>query len=114
MAKSFKQHDRKIYKAGKANGRDQAAALRAVGHFGTFDFQRQESKKLFVSDYVNASNFAVGIYMKGAGFSLGMTKFIAGLFAHAASSNAGSPEQSAWWTNGWYAADLGMYSQESQ
>ena len=104
----------KVYEAGKANGRNPIAAWQAIGQFGTFDFQRQEDKKLFISEYTNASNFAVGVYMRGAGFSLEDTKFFGGLYAHIKSSNAGDPNQSAWWTMGWYAADLGMYSKKSQ
>ncbi|MFZ0932087.1 MAG: hypothetical protein WAN11_26040 [Syntrophobacteraceae bacterium] len=103
-----------VYEAIKANGLDPIAASKAIGHFGTFDFQRQEDKNLLISEYTNASNFAVGVYMRGAGFSLQWTKFIAGLFALTMSSNAGDPNQSVWWTNGWYAADLGMYSKKSQ
>lgn len=101
---------RKIYEAGKASSLSPDAALRAIGEVGKFDFQRRENQKLFIKNYTDASNFAVGVYMRGAGFSLEQTKFIAGLFAHTMSSNAGAPRQSVWWINGWSAADLGMYS----
>jgi hypothetical protein len=86
----------------------------AIGQFGRFDFQRKESEGIFIKPYTNASNFAVGVYMRGAGFSLEETKFIAGLYAFMKSSNAGDPEPSVWWTNGWHAADLGMYSEKPQ
>jgi len=101
-----------VYEAGKANGLDPIAAWRALGYFGAFDFQRQKDKNLFISKYTDASNYAVGVYMRGAGFSLEETKFIAGLFAHTMSSNAGKPEQSTWWTNGWNAADSGEFAKQ--
>jgi hypothetical protein len=72
-----------------------------------FDFQRQSDANLFIGKYADASNYAVGVYMRGAGFSLAETQFVAGLFAHTMSSNAGKPEQSTWWTNGWNDANSG-------
>jgi hypothetical protein len=67
----------KVYEAGKANGLEPIAASQAIGQFGRFDFQRQESEKRFIRKYTNAPNFAVGVYMRAAGFSLEETKFIA-------------------------------------
>ncbi len=105
-----------VYEAGRANSeQDPIQIWRDVGHFGRFDFQRQGSKNrfindLFFSEYTNASNFAVGVYMNAAGFSLEQTKNIAGLFARFRSSNPGDLERTSWWIDGWYAADSGMYS----
>ena len=69
-----------IYQAGKANGMNPMAALRAIGQFGTFDFQRDEAAGVLYNKYVNASNFAVGVYMRGAGFSLWETKILGELY----------------------------------
>jgi hypothetical protein len=69
----------KVYNAGVSNGRFNIGGIyAAVGHFGTFDYQRNkglgrlgESSKLnyFYPSYINASNFAVGVFMAGAEFS---------------------------------------------
>lgn len=90
------------------------AALRAIGQFGTFDFQRNKSEGVYYKLYVNASNFAVGVYMRGAGFSLWETKILGELYAYTHSSGAGDKNQAAWWTRGWEAADKGMYPAKSQ
>lgn len=57
--------------------------------------------------YVHAANYAVGVYLNGAGFSREDTLRIAGSFAHSMSSNAGDPDQSEWWINGWDDAHKG-------
>jgi hypothetical protein len=46
-------------------------AGRAVGYRGGYDFQRVTNSSggfTFVSAYTNASNFAVGLYLTGAGY----------------------------------------------
>ena len=87
-----------VYDAGKADGGDLTKAGLAVGHFGTFDFQRkvdEENKPYFFHKYEDASNYAVGVYMRGAGFSLTWTIILAKAFAHATrSSNANDPDPS--------------------
>lgn len=103
-----------VYQAGKANGMNPMAALRAIGQFGTFDFQRDEAAGVLYKKYVDASNFAVGVYMRGAGFSLWETKILGELYAFKNSSNFGEEKQPAWWTKGWEAADKGMYPAKSQ
>jgi hypothetical protein len=40
----------------------------SLGHFGTFDFQRDRGSNSFYSGYVHASNYAVGVYLAGAGY----------------------------------------------
>jgi hypothetical protein len=99
---------RAIYNAGKTNGI--MGMNSAIGHYGTFDFQRnagagQLSTNTFYPAYANASNYAVGVYMNGADFSLDQTHNYAWIFAHTFSSNAGSPAQTQWQTNGWKAAE---------
>jgi len=101
----------KVYKAGEANGDDLIKAWEAVGHFGTFDFQRkfdsETQESFFIHPYMDASNYGVGVYMRGAGFSLLETKFLGWLYAHVLSSNAGDTKQSTWWARGWNDADSG-------
>jgi hypothetical protein len=54
-----------IIAAGGAGGANPFAALRVVGHGGTFDFQRSISggNTTFYSGYTDASNIAVGAYL---------------------------------------------------
>jgi len=94
-----------IYQSGQQGGLNPFAANTAIGHFGTYDFQRDASNNLFIREYTDASNLAVGIYMNGAGFSFPQTNFIGSLFAQTMSSNAGTPAQPIWWANGWNAAN---------
>jgi hypothetical protein len=62
----------------------------AVGHNGTFDFQRETSiltgVTTFYSGYTNVSNIAVGAYMYGAGYRNWQMNVIAGGFAQTMSS----------------------------
>ncbi len=78
-----------------------------VGHLGRFDFQRNYNDKAFISQYTNSANFAVGVYLAGAGYSLESALAIAGGFAKMFSSNAGDPNQVKFWTLGWEAARSG-------
>jgi hypothetical protein len=78
----------------------------AVGHFGTYDFQRDDGK--FYTSYTNASNYAVGVYMAGAGYSYETSIGIARFFANLYSSNAGAESQKAWRTKGWNDATNGV------
>ena len=98
-----------VFEAGKANGLNPFGINRAVGHFGKFDFQRDGSKKLFYDAYVHASNFAVGVFMRGAGYSLAETKVIGRVYADLKSNNPNKEEQSEWWIRGWMAADSGKF-----
>jgi hypothetical protein len=70
-----------------------------VGRSGRFDFQREGDT--FVHPYTDASNYAVGAYLAGAGYTLNETNLIANTLAHTMSSNAGSQAQQAWWAKGW-------------
>ena len=98
-----------IIAAGRAGGANPFAALRAVGHGGTFDFQRSVSggNTTFYSGYTDASNIAVGAYLYGAGFSNGQASFISNSFANTMSSNAGSPQQSDYRNLGYDLAAAG-------
>jgi hypothetical protein len=78
----------------------------AVGHGGMYDFQRSGGQS-FTGAYTYASNYAVGVVLAGAGYSLDQALKIAGGFASTMSSNAGSPAQRSAWTNGWKSAHSG-------
>lgn len=70
-----------IAAAGKAGGLLKAGA--AVGHYGTFDFQRvrdNAGNTTFYAGYTQASNIAVGAYMYGAGYSGATANTIANLY----------------------------------
>lgn len=56
----------------------------AVGHYGTFDFQRSRDgagNTTFYSGYTPVSNFSVGAYLYSAGFSKSVVSFISNTFA---------------------------------
>jgi hypothetical protein len=95
-----------IYADAQAHWLNPVAAVLAVGHFGRYDFQRENG--IFYSAYTDGSNYAVGAYMAGAGFSYSETMAIAGFFARFESSNAGSEKQRTWWTKGWNDAKNGV------
>jgi hypothetical protein len=80
----------KIVKAGRAGGLLHAGT--AVGHSGTFDFQRvtdSAGNTTFYSGYTQASNIAVGAYLYGAGYSEGNADRVANAYSLATrSSNA--------------------------
>jgi hypothetical protein len=96
-----------VRSAGQANGWNPIDVNRNIGHWGTFDFQRDAGMNQFTRAYTDAANFGVGVYMQGAGYSRANTVRIAGGFAAALSSNAGDPNQARYWTRGWDAANSG-------
>jgi RHS repeat-associated protein len=99
-----------VLATGRANGKNPFATNGAVGHYGKFDFQRVDAGvmgRYFLPSYTDASNFAVGVYMNGAGYSLRDTMRIGAGFSILRSSNAGSTSQSQWWAEGWNSAASG-------
>lgn len=96
------------YAAGKAGGINPFAAQNAIGQFGKYDFQRDTSSGLFVRPYTDASNFGVGVYMSGAGFSLQQTIDIGSGYASLKSGNSTST-MIPWWISGWKSANAGMF-----
>lgn len=65
-----------VYAAGKAISSlsllgQYDPAKNALQHFGTYDFQRDSATNIFYLSYKPAANYAVGVYMKGAGHTLG-------------------------------------------
>jgi RHS repeat-associated protein len=95
------------YQAGQATGMfNPSATNAAIGQFGTYDYQRQigPNGPEFVPAYTNASNFGVGVFMNGAGFSEAETTAIGNTYAFFKSSNSGSAQLTKWWQYGWEAA----------
>lgn len=100
---------REVYAAGRAIARlsllSQIPAIRsAVGQGGTYDYQRDPVTGFFHDAYTNASNYAVGVFMAGAGHSLYATEITAESYAFLFSSNFGSPKTIKWIERGWHDA----------
>jgi len=97
----------KVYAAAQANGKDLKAANSAVGMFGTYDFQRKDG--YFYTAYSDASNYAVGVYMAGEGYSYFETTIAGSGYSRSHSSNweSGFSYHMKWWTKGWNDATNG-------
>jgi hypothetical protein len=105
---------RQVYAAGQA-----IAAMAPLGQIlhiraalrqgGTFDFQRNPIRQEAYPSYANASNYAVGVYMAGAGYSLWETLHAAEAYAFFNSSNYNSQKQTDWTTAGWNDATAGRW-----
>ena len=105
---------RQVYAAGKAIAAAplpiQIALIRAnLRQDGTFDFQRDPVRQETQPAYANASNYAVGVYMAGAGYSLGLARGMAETYALFNSSNYGDKNQTAWLEQGWRDANSGRW-----
>ncbi len=99
-----------IVKAGQASGRNLFALRRTVGQGGTFDFQRvtdSAGNVQFYGSYTPVSNFAVGAYEFGAGYTRGQGDFLSNLYATLFSSNVGDPKQELYRHLGYDAATKG-------
>jgi RHS repeat-associated protein len=105
---------------GQANGPfDISEITTSVQHYGTYDYQRNQGGgnlikqgvykyNTFQNAYTDASNYSVGVYMRGAGYTLFGTDLISGGFAIFNSSNAGAKSQRQWWANGWNDANSSL------
>jgi hypothetical protein len=86
-------------------------AKTALQQFGTYDFQRDKATNRFFDEYVPAANYAIGVYMAGAGHNLAATYVIAQGYAMGHSSNwykywsRGRP----WIKSGWEDAHAGYW-----
>lgn len=77
----------------------QIVHIRAALHQGgTYDFQRDPIRQETQPAY--ASNYAVGVYLAGAGYSLGAASKMAEAFALFNSTNYGSKNQTDWLEQG--------------
>jgi len=45
-----------------------SAGKASIAQFGTYDYQRNIATNSFIPAHTDAANFAVGVYMRGAGF----------------------------------------------
>jgi len=83
----------------------------ALQQFGTYDFQRDKATNTYFDEYVPAANYAIGVYMAGAGHNLAATYVIAQGYAMGHSSNwykywsRGRP----WIKSGWEDAHAGYW-----
>jgi hypothetical protein len=77
----------------------------AVGQGGLYDYQRNGD--IFYPAYTNASNYAVGVLMQGAGYPQWETDLIGGAYASMYSGQGWTALQTEWWNNGWTAANNG-------
>jgi hypothetical protein len=91
--------------AGNTNGMNPFAMNQAIGQGGQFDYQRDNGS--FYPAYTDASNFGVGVYMYGAGFSESEMNAIGNSYSFLFSSNKNAASQATWWANGWKAAASG-------
>jgi hypothetical protein len=86
-------------------------ARTALQQFGTYDFQRDEATNTYFDEYVPAANYAIGVYMAGADYSLAGTYAIAQGYAMGNSSNwykywsSGRP----WIESGWEDGHAGYW-----
>jgi hypothetical protein len=79
------------------------AARTALQQFGTYNFQRDKATNTWFSEYVHAANYAVGVYMAGAGYGLYQSLAFAQAYAVFNSSNACEDKYKGreWKIKGW-------------
>ncbi len=105
---------RKIYRAGQAIAefppwKQYDYVRAAIGQEGTYDFQRDVVNQKFYQAYTPAANYAVGVYMAGAGYALDITLALAKLYALQNSSNYGAQDQLGWIKRGWRDGKSGRW-----
>ncbi len=82
-------------------------AKAALEQFGTYDFQRDRATNTWFSKYVLAANYAVGVYMAGAGYGELASVKIAQTWGFFTSSTRYSSEAKEWTERGWEHARRG-------
>ncbi len=92
-----------VHKAGHDQGL--LGAADNVAQKGRYDVQRSGDN--FYLAYVHASNYAVGVYMNGAGIPLWATDVIGKTYGLLKSDNTAHNDWVTWWANGWNAANSG-------
>jgi hypothetical protein len=105
---------RQVYGAGQAIASlppfDQIVHIRAALHQGgTYDFQRDQIRQETQPAYANARNYAVGVYLAGAGYPLWAASKMAETYALFNSNNYGSKNQADWLEQGWRDATAGRW-----
>jgi RHS repeat-associated protein len=96
--------------AGQIYGSNPIATLMNEGQGGTYDFQRNNGD--FYTQYSNASNYGVGVYLFSAGYSADEAIDLGEEFATFFSSNAGDGTQVYWWLQGWNDAANGALAKK--
>ena len=84
-------------------------ARAAIAQEGTYDFQRDAPNQKFLDPYIHAANYAAGVYMAGAGYSLETTRSLAKIYALRNSSNYDAQDQLGWIKRGWTDATAGRW-----
>ncbi|MGH7838946.1 MAG: hypothetical protein ACREQC_14135, partial [Candidatus Binataceae bacterium] len=86
----------------------------ALQQFGTYDFQRDKATNNFFEQYVPAANYAIGVYVAGAGYGLAETHVIAQRYALFNSSNWYKywSRGRAWIKPGWENAQRGDWKRK--
>jgi hypothetical protein len=82
-------------------------AKAALEQFGTYDFQRDQATNTHFKYYVNASTYAIGVYMAGAGYGRWFSIKIAQTYGFFFSSTKYDPNAEAWAYKGWDDAHNG-------
>jgi hypothetical protein len=105
---------RQVYAAGQAIAslplpEQYSRARAAIAQGGKYDFQRDVPQQKFYDAYIPAANYAAGVYMAGAGYSLDTTLALAKLYALRNSSNYDTQGQLGWITRGWTDAKSGRW-----
>jgi hypothetical protein len=105
---------REVYAAGRVIARlpvfeQYSRAREAIAQEGIYDFQRDVPRQKFYDHYVPAANYAVGVYMAGASYSLETTLAFAKLYALRHSRNYDSRDQLGWIERGWTDAVRGRW-----
>jgi hypothetical protein len=101
-----------VYAAGKQisdkpSWQQLSPAKAALEQFGTYDFQRDKATNTSFSKYAHAANYAVGVYMVGAGYGKWESVKIAQTYGYFRSSNQYDPEGREWTEKGWEDAYRG-------
>ncbi|MGI8568432.1 MAG: hypothetical protein ACR2KT_04880 [Methylocella sp.] len=75
-------------------------AKTALQQFGTYDFQRDKATNTFFNKYIYAANYAVGVYMAGAGYGKWVSVKIAQTWGFFTSSNKYDDKARTWTEKG--------------
>ncbi len=105
---------REVYAAGQAIAslplsEQYPRARAAIAQGGTYDFQRNVPEQKLYHAYIPAANYAVGVYMAGAGYSLFDTLALAKIYASGHSSNYSTQDREGWIRRGWNDANSGLW-----
>jgi hypothetical protein len=74
-----------------------------------YDFQRDKATNTHFKDYVNAANYAVGVYMAGVGYGKWESVKIAQTYGFLFSSKKYDDNARDWTEKGWDDADQGKW-----